>query len=218
MKRWIAIGILTTSLAFLSTAYYDTEAELGKAEAELGMTEMELSYTKGELETTTIELEATKADLLSRNTELEIIKQKSQEKEAELADLQISYEGLMAEHGYTIKDPTYREMLKFLREDNTDKDRYLENEYVCTDFAAEVCNNAEEEDIRCAYVYLMHPEDIAHAIIAFNTIDKGLIYIEPQYDEQLRGVEIGESFHDCLGSGYEKPDYDDTIEKIVTIW
>ena len=57
------------------------------------------------------------------------------EKEAELADLQTSYDGLMAGHGYTIKDPTYKEMMSFISDDDTDKAEYIVDEYECTDFA-----------------------------------------------------------------------------------
>ena len=43
------------------------------------------------------------------------------EKEIELTELQINYDGLMAGHGYIIKDPTYGEMIRFLEDDDTDE-------------------------------------------------------------------------------------------------
>ena len=182
------------------------------------MTGTELEVTRTELEVTRTELESTAEQLSHTNAQLEVANIRLDEVESELADLQVAYEGLMTGHGYTINDPTYKEMLRFLRRDDTDKQEYREGEYECRHFALDMCNNAEEEGIRCAYVLVEYPGDVGHAIVAFNTIDEGLIYIEPQFDELLEGVEIGERFHDCLGSGFEKPDYDDTIESILVVW
>jgi hypothetical protein len=111
-------------------------------------------------------------------------------------------------------------MMSFIKEDKMDKRQYTEGEYVCENFAMDVCNNAEERGIRCAYVIIDHPEG-AHAIVAFNTIDSGLIYIEPQHDDIVNPV-IGKHYYECIipkpGYYYEKPDYDDTIEEILIIW
>ncbi|GAI54885.1 unnamed protein product, partial [marine sediment metagenome] len=121
-------------------------------------------------------------------------------------------------HGYTIKDPTYNRMMSFIGEDKTDKKRYVEGKYTCSHFAMDVCNNAEEEGFRCAFAIILYAEG-GHAIIAFNTIDEGLIYIEPQGDELVE-PEIGKSYYQCVipEPGREKPDYDDTIEEILVIW
>jgi len=123
-------------------------------------------------------------------------------------------------HGYTIQDPTYKQVTKFLKEDRTDKKNYLEDIYVCSHFARDVCNNAENEELRCAFVEIRYP-DGGHALIAFNTIDEGLVYFEPQSDEIVTPV-IGRRYYKCIetkpGYRYEKPDYDDTITDILVIW
>jgi hypothetical protein len=138
----------------------------------------------------------------------------------ELSDLRISYDGLKAGHGYTIKDPTYREAMSFIQEDKTDKRPFIEGKYECRHFAMDVCNNAEEKGIRCAFAYIGR-RDGAHAIVAFDTIDKGLIFIEPQGDDVVKPV-IGKRYYKCVipkpGYYYEKPDFDDTIEEILVIW
>jgi len=123
-------------------------------------------------------------------------------------------------HDYTIKDPTYKQVIKFLTEDRTDRNRYVEDTYVCNHFARDVCNKAEMEGIRCAYVGLVYREG-GHAIIAFNTIDEGLAYFEPQSDERVEPV-VGKRFYQCIEPGqgyyYEKPTFDDTIMEILVIW
>ncbi len=77
-------------------------------------------------------------------------------------------------HGYTLRDPTYQEVITFLKEDRTDKNAYSSPSYVCSHFAMDVCNNAEAKGIRCAFVELRYTEN-GHAIIAFNTVDKNII-------------------------------------------
>ncbi len=110
-------------------------------------------------------------------------------------------------HGYTLKDPTYRQAGTFLRKDKTDSNKFVEDTYVCSHFARDVCNNAESEGLRCAYVGLIYPEG-DHAIIAFETIDKGLVYFDPQSDDKVKPV-IGKRYYQCVepkpGYYYEKP-------------
>ena len=123
-------------------------------------------------------------------------------------------------HGYTIKDPTYKQAIQFLREDNTDKNSFVEDTYVCSHFARDVCNNAEAEGLRCALVEIRY-SDRGHSIIAFNTTDEGLVFFEPQSDEIVKPV-VGKRFYECVepkpGYYYEKPPYDDTIRDILVIW
>ena len=192
MKRWIAISIL----GILCLGLF-----------------LILEYTISELESTKSMLAPMQTELASAQAGLETTKE-------ELNELKVSYNGLLSGHGYTIKDPTYREMMNFIKQDKTDRMQYVEDEYVCQDFAAEVCNNAEEKGIRCAYIIINYP-DGGHAIVAFDTIDRGLIYVEPQHDELVKPV-IGEHYYQCVtpmsGYYYEEPDYDDTIETILVIW
>ncbi len=125
-----------------------------------------------------------------------------------------------AVNGYNITDPTYAEVLAFLREDKTNQNEYVNPSYVCSHFARDVCNNAESQGIRCAFVDMRFP-DSGHALIAFNTTDKGLVYFEPQTDEKVV-PSIGKNFYQCVeprpGYYYEPPPFDDTITDVVVIW
>jgi hypothetical protein len=58
--------------------------------------------------------------------------------------------------GYDLRDPTYSEMKHFLREDSTDKNAYIEGSYTCTDYAADLNNNAEQAGYNAAYAYRIH--------------------------------------------------------------
>jgi hypothetical protein len=249
MKRWLIIVLLAGASLFLYLLYFNTDTQLYAFEAELNSTrtqldsaETGLAATKGELDATKtglestvlalsvteIELQATKEGLRAAETEmastldrLSTTQVELDDREIELSELQINYEGLMTGHGYTIKDPTYKEMLRFLEDDDTDEAEYITGEYECIEFTTDLCNRAEEKGIRCAYVSVRFPGGRGHAIVAFNTIDKGLIYIEPQYDDLVE-IEIGQPFYKCVvpkeGIVYVKPSYDDTIEEVLVAW
>jgi hypothetical protein len=137
--------------------------------------------------------------------------------QGETAGYDLGYaEGLDAGtgHGYCLKDPTYAEAVVFLRSDRTDRNQYQEDSYICSHFSRDVCNNAEAAGWRCAYVELRY-SDSGHSIVAFDTIDQGLVYFEPQFDDEVR-VEIGKRYSSL--NGYIVPYWDDVIQDILVIW
>jgi len=79
-------------------------------------------------------------------------------------------------------DPTYAELVAFIVADSTDTNAYLEGgprDYVCSDFAEDVHNNAEAAGIRAAWVSIdFEGNDEGHACNAFETTDRGLVYID----------------------------------------
>ena len=124
-------------------------------------------------------------------------------------------------HGYNIKDPTFAEVQDFLTKDMTDERPYIDPTYVCSHFSRDVCNNAEAAGIRCAVVELRYSSGNGHLIIAFNTIDKGMVYFESQTDEQATPA-IGLKYYTTIipkpGYFYPSPPQDDTIQDMVVIW
>lgn len=119
-----------------------------------------------------------------------------------------------AGRGYTIRDPTYEEVTQFITSDQTDKNEYNKENYTCANFAADIKNNAFTIGYRCGYVGIEFP-DSAHAIVCFDTIDHGLIFIEPQ-DDEIVTLEIGQPYWDR--TKYPEPTYDDTIIRFLIVW
>ena len=75
-------------------------------------------------------------------------------------------------------DPTYAELIAFIKADITDESLYT-NSYVCSDFAEAVHNNAEAAGIRAAWVGIdFDGDEESHACNAFETTDLGLVYID----------------------------------------
>jgi hypothetical protein len=71
-------------------------------------------------------------------------------------------------------NPTLGQLLDFLKQNNTDAIPYNPT-FVCADFASKLYNDAESQGIRAAFVALTGMD---HALNAFQTEDKGLIYID----------------------------------------
>ena len=117
--------------------------------------------------------------------------------------------------GYILHDPTYQEMKTFLASDTADSKTYNKDQYICTDYTADVKNNAGKNGIRCAAVYIIYPET-GHSIVAFNTTDKGLIFIEPQYDKEVKLI-IGKSYSQINGF-IEQSKIDDTVLRYLLTW
>lgn len=119
-----------------------------------------------------------------------------------------------ASRGFNIRDPTYQEAMNFITQDPTDKNAYVPETYTCFHFTADVKNNALKVGYRCGFVYIRFP-DSAHAIVCFNTTDRGLVFIEPQ-DDGIMTLMIGQPYWDR--TQYLAPDYDDTIVYYTIIW
>jgi len=86
-------------------------------------------------------------------------------------------------------NPTYAELVAFIKEDSTNELTYIVVEgngtagpirtYICSDFAETVHNNAEEAGIRAAWVSIYFDGvDEGHALNAFETTDRGLVYVD----------------------------------------
>ena len=116
---------------------------------------------------------------------------------------------------YNLHNPTYQEMLDFIAADKTNEHAYSEENFVCVDFSHEINNNAEEQGLRCAVVDIFYPEGKGHTIIAFDTTDKGLQFIEPQFDRQVK-LQVGKSYSEV--NGYKSPPGDDTLLRYLITW
>jgi hypothetical protein len=226
-KKFIAaIVVLTLAVVYFGVSWGFTQQDLNATRTELSDTrltlannETELSNTKDELSITTAELQDTTDHLSNIEAELQATRDDLATVEAELEDTKTELSALQAEPFY-LHNPTFDEVISFLQEDQTDSNPYIEGKYVCTHFARDVNNNAEDQGIRCAFVDIRFPRS-AHAIVAFDTTDQELVYFDPMTDERVRPV-IGKQYWRCVepkpGYYYQKPPFDDTILDIVVIW
>ena len=76
------------------------------------------------------------------------------------------------------RDPTWAELVSFLNQDKTDKLIYDLSTFVCTGFAETLHNQAEKAGIRSAFVGIDFQTGPGHAINAFETTDRGLVFVD----------------------------------------
>jgi len=95
-------------------------------------------------------------------------------------------------------NPTYADLIAFIMYDTTDTNSYIEEgpgAYVCADFAEDVHNNAEAAGIRAAWVAVeFEGDEEGHALNAFETTDKGLVYIDCTKWEIIAYIEEGKEY------------------------
>jgi len=92
-------------------------------------------------------------------------------------------------------NPSYAELVAFIQMDLSDTNRYIDGEYVCADYAEDVHNNAEVAGIRTAWVSVtFENDDEGHALNAFETTDKGLVYIDCVECDTIAYVEKGQEY------------------------
>jgi hypothetical protein len=85
--------------------------------------------------------------------------------------------------GTFVRNPTHNEVLEFIQEDETDKLEYVEGEFECLDFCMTFRNNAFKKGYISYTVWIdSEGQSFGHTIIAFNTTDRGMVYLDPQLD------------------------------------
>ena len=76
------------------------------------------------------------------------------------------------------RDPSWEQLRGFVLNDDTDEQPYIPDSFVCTGFATMLHDSAEAAGIRAAYVSVDFGDGPGHALNAFNTTDRGLVYID----------------------------------------
>lgn len=77
------------------------------------------------------------------------------------------------------KDPTFEQLIDFLKTDDTDNYNYEINKFMCGEFAELLHNNAEKRGIKAGLVVIEFSNTTTiHALNIFNTTDKGFVYVD----------------------------------------
>jgi len=192
----------------------------------------------------------TSVDLVIKRTELELVEAGSAAEESvkeqtdEFKNTQLVYIGgavLVGADGHRItlennpdaKNPSWADLKVFLLDDDTDSIKYDFDKFVCADFAERLHNNAEATGIRSAFVSIWlgpcsyWPTSGGHALNAFETSDKGLVFIDCTGSlssvnaDKIVDVEVGKNY--IPRSIFPEPGWSDTwdsmgqVEEIETI-
>ncbi len=236
--KWLAIAALVALLGVSSGLGYSLariSGELGDTQANLVLTQDNLLSTQNELSDTLETLQDTQNDLRSTEdtlaaTQLDLAEAITQLSESEalaadnaqrLADVQFLFDNLSQGYSYVANEVSYQDVIDFLASDTTDINAYNSTNYTCFNFTADVISNALGRYIWCGFVYVLFKDGaVAHALVAFETSDRGIVYFEPQTDDEV-DLQIGKRYwSECLPPGlFSSPtSYDDTVESFVIIW
>ena len=115
--------------------------------------------------------------------------------QANYESLQDDYESLLVRlKQSTLKNSTWAELKRFLEQDDTDTLPYIENNFDCSGFAITLRDRAWRYGIRCAYVEVSFSGIEGHALNAFETTDRGLIYVDNTEGDKIAYVEINQPY------------------------
>ena len=200
-----------------------TQNELSSARNSLVTTQDLLTTTQDQLKMTQSQLTTTQNTLIATQTSLTTaqIQETSLQTNLTTATSQVTVLQNQLSSGHMLADPTYASMQAFIVSDKTDQNTYNVTTYNCENFSADVIANAIKQNIRCAYVAIDFPGTTGHAIVAFNTTDRGMVYIEPQTDEIVQ-LKVGADYYQSVipkpGYYYPQPSYDDMVTRFVVVW
>lgn len=181
-KVILGVSVLMALMLFLSScASGISQEEYKTLQSRLNSAQLEIDTLKTNMETlqgSHNELQADYGNLL-----------------ASYEGLQSDYEGLQERLGQsTLENPTWAELEKFLERDDTDTISYVENSFDCTGFAITLRDRAWRYGIRGAYIEVGFSTGDGHALNAFETTDKGLIYVDVTEADQLAYIKVGQPY------------------------
>ncbi len=93
------------------------------------------------------------------------------------------------------RNPSYNEIMDFLRTDDTVKHKYDKPNFTCADFAVELQNHAEEHGLNCGYASLKFcGKSSGHAVDVFDTVDEGLVYVDTTSGKPIVTQDLGPGY------------------------
>ena len=152
----------------------------------------------------------TQKNLTEIQTKYNYLKESYIQLSEENSRLREENENLKAQKG--LVNPSYGQLLNFIVRDDTDEQEWSED-FDCTEFSNRFIRNFAREGYFACTTEITFEDDKGHIIVAVNTTDKGLRYVEPQDDRIIEParLKIGENYCDIVGW---RCDWNDTIKKI----
>jgi hypothetical protein len=209
----IAIGAIAWGLVSYNNLL-QTRSELNQLRIQMGTLETNLEIANDSLAQTQEDLTSARQELNSVQQELNSAELTISSLESKLAlyedtwglvasNIEPPFQGADIVDYSTATNPTWAQLLDFLQRDKTDGKAYVPGVYMCGDFARDVHNNAEWAGIRAAYVAVEFSSGY-HALDAFKTTDRGLVFIDctgleawepgPSNCDKIANVKLGRSY------------------------
>jgi hypothetical protein len=103
------------------------------------------------------------------------------------------------------ENQTYQQVIDFVRSDDTDTMSY-EFGFNCVDATFRIWRSAAWHGIAAYPIVIQYNESPGHMVIAFPTNDRGVVFIEPQNDMQIR-PRVGQDYDGEKVRGFYVLDY-----------
>ena len=190
----IVVLLAFSSNYFLSSTFKNILREYHNLCESVNQTETNVYHMKNQLMSIKDQINSTKEQIAQLKLYVE-------ENSSVLRDLQEGNE-------YELHDPLYEEAKAFIENDTSET------------IADAICH-AKSLGIRCAYTQIVISNNWAYELIAFDTVDKGMVYFDPVTDIEVK-PEIGKNYTECIiGQPYliiALPEGNDTITDIIIVW
>lgn len=214
------IAAIISIFAVLGTVGFFGYNHMKDLEQDLSDSQQKISNLRENVDMKDSRIENLNEQIGSLNQEIFLRENTIENLEEKISAVKSELQSLKKGDRYDLHDPTYSEVEDFLQDDKTDQNEYIEGEYICVDYASDVNKNAMKEGIQCAFVDIRFPAS-AHAIVAFNTTDEGLIFVEPQNDTIIPDLEQGQEYYQILDKHTSQNfvgSSNDLIQRIIIVW
>ncbi|MBU2009400.1 MAG: hypothetical protein KJ624_06165 [Chloroflexi bacterium] len=190
-----SLSAMTAERDKLSSQLTSTSASLASMTADRDRLTNQLATANASLAAATAQRDSLSSQLTSTNASLSTVTGERDRLNLQVAQLQGDYQKLydtIRQSSPSLRNPTWGEVKYFLEQDDTNTKVYNDDQFDCSGFAITLRDRAWRYGFRSAYVEISFGETTGHALTAFQTTDKGLVYIDDT------GNEGGTGF-DCIG-------------------
>jgi len=208
------------------------QGDLGKAQSDLGKVRSDLTAVQDEHESLqtdyddllvsqeklTERLKATQSQITDLTQDLSALQQENESLQTDYDDLLASHETLTKGlEESTLRNPTWSELIQFIEEDSTDTLVYSAGTFDCEGFAITLRDRASRYGFRCAYVTIDSTDRQGHALNAFETTDKGVVYVDVTEHDTIAYVQVGQ-LYGRISLDVVKSDYIDCSGQPDEFW
>jgi len=186
-KVWRTLVVIGLEIILL-VAFFDLYSKVGRIEENLDIHDTSIKGIFNELEQLYNRINNFNDELTSTNSSLDNLQSRVSNLETQLYNLneRIKQRGLV--------NPTYSQLVDFINRDDTEKREYDNETFNCADFTNLFIQNFAKEGFFSCFTELVYTNDEAHAIVAVNTTDRGLVYVEPQDDKIVFDLKVGDDY------------------------
>jgi len=210
---------LSTQLTTANASLASMTAERDSLNASLTAANTSLASIRAERDSLSSQLTAAKASLSTVTADRDRLN-------LQVTQLQGDYQKLyqtISQSNPSLRNPTWAELVYFLEQDDTNTKVYKADVFDCSGFAITLRDRALRYGFRSAYIEIAFVDDTAHAVTAFQTSDKGLVYVDDTGNESGTGkdcigyVQVGKPYG-AISLGGVKSQYIDAKGDPKTAW